>query len=366
MINIQDKKLLFISYLLAHGGLFFILNAIYWDDWVFYKAGNNDIIGFGKTAGWMMNLQAYLHIGMLKFGPWFYRVSTFILFFLSGILLDGIISKYEAIKPEVRFATVLLFLVAPFNLSRSLISVFQYTLCYFLFFYAWHIYQKNKFISLTVFFISFNTNSLLVFYIIPVTEILFMRLNKTISIKLILNRCMKNKTLLILPFIYYFIKRIFFKPNGSFEGYNEGFSVASLFKGPIFQLLDIFKVDINIGLTLTVSVLMFFIYRHYRSIRISFRQSLIGMLVGLVILVIGLFPYWILGYVPSFTEWSTRHQLLMPLGFSILIVFFYTLLLQKNPQYFLYLLLVFLFLTIYQIISNFILTGKNKSKLYLY
>ena len=40
--------------------------------------------------------------------------------------------------------------------------------------------------------------------------------------------------------------------------------------------------------------------------------------IGLLALVAGLFPYWILGHVPTFSEWTSRHQILMPLGAAVL------------------------------------------------
>ena len=35
---------LLIFYLIAHGGIFFIFNAIYWDDWTLYNVENSIII----------------------------------------------------------------------------------------------------------------------------------------------------------------------------------------------------------------------------------------------------------------------------------------------------------------------------------
>lgn len=42
--------------------------------------------------------------------------------------------------------------------------------------------------------------------------------------------------------------------------------------------------------------------------------------VGLLSIICASFLYWILGLTPTFNEWSSRHQLLLPLGFSLLII----------------------------------------------
>ena len=39
---------------------------------------------------------------------------------------------------------------------------------------------------------------------------------------------------------------------------------------------------------------------------------------GFISLISAVFPYWILNYSPSFSDWSSRHQLLMPLGIAII------------------------------------------------
>ena len=41
---------------------------------------------------------------------------------------------------------------------------------------------------------------------------------------------------------------------------------------------------------------------------------------GLLCFVFGAFPYWIVGCVPTFIEWSSRHQLLLPFGTALIIV----------------------------------------------
>ena len=58
---------------------------------------------------------------------------------------------------------------------------------------------------------------------------------------------------------------------------------------------------------------------------ISFRRPLgpkIRVLgISLFVLFLGLFPYYVLGHVPTFTEWTSRHQILIPFGFSLLLAY---------------------------------------------
>ncbi len=82
----------------------------------------------------MFNLIGYMHIAMLEIGPSIYKVLTFALMFGSGLLLNLILKRHANITKEARFFIVLLFLLLPFNAARVALVVFNYTLCYFLFF----------------------------------------------------------------------------------------------------------------------------------------------------------------------------------------------------------------------------------------
>ena len=47
-----------------------------------------------------------------------------------------------------------------------------------------------------------------------------------------------------------------------------------------------------------------------------------GILIGILIFLFGVFPYWVIGSTPNFLDWSSRHQILMPLGISIILASF--------------------------------------------
>ena len=199
-------SLLFLVYLIAHGGILLIPNAIYWDDWVLYRSESNIILDFFEQWGSMFNLIGYLHIGLLKIGPWVYKVLTFTLMFGSGLLLNNILKRYNNINENNRFLIVLLFLILPFNMARVTMIVFPYTLCYFLFFLAWAMMERFRFLALVLFFISFNTNSLLVFYAVPFCDMLY-RAGYLSSWKNSLHSVPRNIDYIMLPFIYFYIKK---------------------------------------------------------------------------------------------------------------------------------------------------------------
>src|ERR1035438_5806560 len=82
-------------YSLAQGGTFLILNSVFWDDWTVYHSSARTILSIFRMNGTILSWVGYLHIAMLALGPWLYRILTFILMFLSGLLLWKILERDE-------------------------------------------------------------------------------------------------------------------------------------------------------------------------------------------------------------------------------------------------------------------------------
>jgi hypothetical protein len=319
LINNNFEIKLFFFYLLCHGGIFFILNSIYWDDWMLFNMEPHIYKEmFSQAGGQLFNLGGYLHELLLTFGPWSYRVLTFFLMFISALLLNNIIKKINWIDDEVRKIVVIFFLILPFNSARVTLICFPYTLSYCLFFLAWSL-KTYRIFALPVFFISFLTNSLLVFYGLVLLDLYF-KDNKLIDFRSIMVFIKQKFEYIILPFLYFGLKIFYWVPHGNFVGYHQNFAIQNLFLAPFFQFIDLFNLRIN--LLIFISVFIFFMllnpFKYFNDQRFS---KVNFLYVGIISLFLGLFPYWILNYSPTFQEWSNRHQLLMPLGTSFLMCF---------------------------------------------
>jgi len=310
---------LFLFYTLCHVGILFVSNAIFWDDWVLFEVDDYKVLNLFQQAGSMFNIGGYLHVSLLSFGPWIYRYLTFILMFLAGVFLNLIIKNYKEISDEYRFFIVLLFLCLPFYWARVALIDFPYTLCYFLFFAAWALLDKTKILSLLLFFVSFNTMSLLVFSIIPFLEFYYRSNRSNINSKTFLRYTIKNIAFVVLPFVFFAIKIIYFKPFGNYEGYNQNYSVLNLAIVPVYMLLDLIKFQpIFIVGIISISLLRLFGFESYFKIKFANIYK-VTILIGFICILIGCFPYAILGHVPTFSSFNSRHQLLMPLGISLVV-----------------------------------------------
>ena len=180
---LKNYVYLFVLYTLAHGGIFLIPNAIFWDDYTLYEMDDQIILDTFDQLGSIFNFSGYLHVFFLVFGPALYKLLTFVMLFLTGLIFDNILKRYKAINVETRFIIVLLTLVLPFYHARVALIVMPYTLSYFLFFSAWLLMSKQRVVSLALFFISFNTNSLLVFFALPFLDHYYHSIKSTPSLR---------------------------------------------------------------------------------------------------------------------------------------------------------------------------------------
>lgn len=325
-IPLRDIKITFLCYLVAHGGILFILNAIYWDDWTLWNNAPATILDEFRQLGSPFNLYGHIHVGMLAVGPWAYKVLTFLLMYATGILLYRILQLQKWIRNEDRLLIVTLFLISPFNIARVALIDFPYTVCLFSFFLGWYFIGKNRVASLACFALSFCMESLLIFYSLPMLDYYFRETRSGRPSDLIA-WSFRKLDFIVLPFIWFAVKVEYFKPFGIHEGYNEAFSAVNLLKTPVLQVWDLLNLSVPVLLSIiAVAVAWMTIKGLGMDMRVLatriFRNRY--LFIGLAALVAGLFPYWILGRVPAFSDWNSRHQILMPLGASFLFLGFLT------------------------------------------
>lgn len=323
--EIFKERILFISiYIISHSLIFLISNAIYWDDWTLIDK-EESIKNIFKMTGNPM--AAYLHIYLLKIGPFSYRLITFLSYLISGLFLHKILLNNESIDPFYRKTITILFLILPFNSARTSLILIPYAICYLSFFIGWFFIKRNIFLSSLFLFYSFNVNSFLVFSLIPFIETIFSINKNKINKKLFFKVIPRNIYILLLPIIFWIIRIIFFKPYGIMEGYKSiDFGIKNLIKYIYYQFIDlklavipleIFLIAILFSLLTYTYLSKFFSYRKKNKnseFKIFFFSLLAIFCAG--------YPYWTSRYTPTIFEWSSRHQLLFPLGFAIMISFF--------------------------------------------
>ncbi len=316
----RDLAVLLILYTLVHVGILSSPDAVFWDDWLLFQTNPDDIVETFRQAGSIGAWPAYLHLAVLNVGMWLYKLLTFIFMLGAGIMLYLTLGRMPFVPALVRFVTATLFLVLPFNIARISAIMLPYSLCYFLFFAAWFLMGKHRKTSLLLFVLSFNINSLLVFYVLPFLE-LISSLDR-IPFKSLLKRVSKYWAFLLAPPLYFFIKRKFFPATGLYSDYKTDFALDNLMPVLTDQLNDLSNLEINYAIFLATLPVCFFLLTRAPGMTATQRSPRLAacfIATGFGIILLGGFPYWILDLVPTVYEWSSRHQLLFPLGASVLL-----------------------------------------------
>ena len=110
---------------------------------------------------------------------------------------------------------------------------------------------------------------------------------------------------------------------------------------PILQFLDLFRNNLSIGFLILGYLSAFFILKYFYSFLKNStvkKKSNFNIAVVITGIIGSLFPYWIVGHIPTFVAYSSRHQLLLLISMPFFIIYLLNFL--KNKYQKLILLLV--------------------------
>jgi hypothetical protein len=315
----RANSFLFVSilYFLSQLPIFLTRNGIWWDDWTLFNVESQVIEDMFKSAGMFPPIDAPLHIFLMSIGPWTYKLLTFILFYFCSIAAYVLMERYLNFNIYQLRTAAVLFAVLPLNYARVAAIDFPYTLSLTLFLLAWIIYPKLKLFSLSLFFVSFLMQSLLTFILLVlISEFTTWRKDNLAKYRIFVY---KNSGLIIIPGLYWLIKNIFFKPTGIYLDYNQNIAIENLLPAAKEMLIDaFFHFRIPVGLTLIYILIVYMLFRKFNSsdTDLNFKSH---YFVGIFALFLGVFPYLLIGKAPSFYDWGSRHQILMPIGIALII-----------------------------------------------
>lgn len=329
--------LLSFSLILLNGGIF-------WDDWLYYDKDYEVIKEAFNISGSLYF--APLHkLLLVKNGVYIYRILIFIFFYLSTFFLYKILDSIKEINDYDRFYILVFFAIFPVNFMRISIINFPYALCYFLFFAGWwllvkYLYLKKtiyRILSLCLFFLSFTTNSFLMFFIVPFYYLNVKEFSYKIDYSNIISIIKKYADFLLLPFLFYFLKNVFFATTDLYQTYNKinlsiknttlinvdlGFLYSFTFPVKIALIEPLlYKTGLQVLIFFLFLVIFFIIHIKFRSQRKEYKYEKYGFLIGFFILLTALLPYLLVGRMPYFEGVDNRHQLLVPLGASLLLYY---------------------------------------------
>ncbi len=343
------KKLTYILYFI---GNFMMLTypGIFWDDWTLYNMSEKGIMN--QFYGNGLFIAGYLHIFLQKliYPPLLYHLSTIILQLFSIFILFKIVDKYKNKNSIFLYFAILIYSVLPLFDAKITMIVLPYTLCltlfitatYFLIIFKFERTFIFKILSLILFFISFFTTSLVFFYLIPLLLIIFYddlryiidhKIKKLkVVFNILINTLISHIDFILLPVIFWIVKILYFSPSFQYKesNYNE-INLESFLEIPYRLIISIYLFFItlypllmeliqNLEFIILFIILSGFIFLKLGRLDLNFKSTKTKFLIGLLVCFIGLFPYILVGKYPTFTGYSSRHQLLLGFGISLLVV----------------------------------------------
>ena len=340
-----------------------LVSGAWWDDWKYYV---NDYFGIDMRTHYLSagRIDAYCIIALVDQLPsYLFRLVVIMCFTLSAVLIYYILLKLFDDRYQA-FIISILYNAIPVNDARVMRCVFPYTFALAIFWlgtllliYMLEAQKKRdkyilRIVTLILYFISFTTNSLLVYYIIPLAIIWVLEANelfenKNLHVKAYIKRVLKYLDFYILPILFWGIKNIFFHTKERYENYNE-VSIGKCLSALIITgraaaesgkriLLSWSSVVKQIPFSLFGFIIIFLVCFLLRdriskeTKHISKRYQFLGFILGGIIYLIGLFPYVVIRQGTLLTTGlSGRDAILACLGICIMVYYFMNLLSIPN------------------------------------
>jgi len=341
-------------------------NGLFWDDWTLYNMEYNDLMiqFYGNGFPWIGKFHYFL-ISNFK-SPLIYNLITIASQIITFVFIVKALNKLGV--KNYKWISCFVLLIPFFAVKNAMICL-PYTLLLMLFFIAlyalvMYLYSPQKHhlrvVALLGFYLSFYVNSLLVFYLLPLCIIYYLQENnnKFFDFKSLIYFFKKYIDFIILPVLFFIVKMLLTEKRGVYKevGYNEinlkGLlsipknlltSIDESFLGLFRELfgLDLFY-RYNLLAFIVISVILY--STKIKFIKINKPKSFLCL--GVLLFLIGAFPYSLVGKPPSFMGYNTRHQLLLPIGTAILFMSLINFLVKKQFIKHVYIFVISLFVLV--------------------
>lgn len=355
---------------------FFIINSgLFWDDWTLYNAPSESINKMFKMSG--IPIFGYFHNSILWIAEpiLIYKLLAFVSYFIIFILFIRCLLKLDFLTSRDAYLIGIIAISLPFNFVKHILIILPYGISLLLFFIALYLVIHGlinkwyfRILSLTLFLISFTTNSLLVFYLIVPIFIIYQIFKEKRSIrinKIVFIENFRYLDFYLLQVLFWVLNKTLFPVTGIYASRNyNAITLGGIIKLPLtfmealdrsffelFGLFTIFEFIISLFLFIIVLVLIRLIpglnsNKGFNGPKESVYSGKKLILLGLLLVFLAILPYALVNKIPAFNDYESRNQLLLPFGTAILIYYLIKKLIKERFQIVFTLFIVSMFISI--------------------
>ena len=303
-------RLAAVTYFFSYGLNLVLGSTYFWDDWQ-NRITKAEFAAKARLSGFPPT-RDILEYDILGNSGVMFRIITFVSYFVAAACLHRVLRRGLSLSVSQINVISLIFLLAPVNSTRAAMIIMHYSLSFALFFCAWALLvAKREVYSLTsipLFWISFGTPSLLPFFLLPIIHWLLLNRGWTREVRKIVVFII----LALTPMSYWVVRALTF---GS--GVREYYVPRPLgvIRGGLFVLV-------------AAALVILGVIRWKWSLKSQSRPMLASL--GLFATALGASTYmagghlvdlsdWMISFVPNFSDWNSRHQLLLGLGIATML-----------------------------------------------
>jgi hypothetical protein len=321
--------------------------GLFWDDWLYFRQSRALLVGLGRQLGstWP-DFTSWLPYGSFL-SVWVTRAVMFACFLGVALLVLRLSRRLSFFDAETRIAFASLVAVFPAMAARDVVSTFIYPVSLMLFMSGWALLDHAidargwrswlpRLAALVVFFLSFRTASLGLFYVVVIIWVMWRCGVTWRRPREALSALLRWADVIVLPVVFWVFRSQTAVPSGFYKDYNlltwKGFEAAWYLVPQALwnSLVEAFTRMPAIAwwpvvlLVAVVAGTALWRTTAESAVRVSRRHAVAVWMsiagTGLLLVVLGVYPYLAVDKMPGFSDFNSRHQLLVPFGAALILV----------------------------------------------
>jgi hypothetical protein len=350
-MNKNNNQWLLVGLIYIISNFFMLVNqGVFWDDWLIFNTSYINISTFFERNGIKFPIYSHFFLQNLTNSPvLLYNSITFIVGLFSVFIFSKILKAFKLEKTYI-YILVLIIAVIPYNQAKHTMICIFYSVGIFLLlngilFFIISIRKGSILLRILIFpiiILSFNfLPSSLVFWLsFIMLYSIYLQPNLEFSFsffKKVVQQLYSWLDFILLPFIYWIIRSIFFQPIGVLaeQQYNEP-NIGAILLSPL-KLISVFLTNIFglfseafapiaesvvIGIAFVIFFgLLYMFFNKQKQFLALIHDRKYFLIIGIYLFVAGAFPYVAVGKPPSFSGFGDRLQILLPFGTSFIILY---------------------------------------------